>query len=342
MIDHIYVFSYNRGCFLDNCVRSIERNFQLTKITIVDDHSDDIETTEYLKHLGTTYRIVSPHAKEEKTSTYGNLYKNKNWVMNEAKRSNYQNIMMIPEDHQIVRPLLASDGKRIQKLFDSTENIFQCLPFFIEKVYKFAGIQEKLQLLRHTGFFVKRQGVDFKRSNYSDFGIINVDKFFKLLGTYQENEYQTEQACINKNIVAAFDSYPCLTSLPFNTYNRIQGDNKLTELINSITKTGFYPYHDMTDLEIRDLFNKPDSEMAFAEDWLNCPNVPNKNLWAFWGGFFNLEVYDDDRRHLAHRLQYIKEANFDDSTKHKLMIQECERYLENDTSNGKNTSYSYH
>ncbi len=343
MFDQIYIFSFNRWQFLDNCVRSVERNFKSPKITIVDDNSDDPETIKYLEQLDQKHRVISPHSEETPTK-YKNLYNNKNWVMDEAKKLNYDYIIMMPEDSQIVRSFLGSDEKQIKKLFDSTENVFQCFPFFVEKVYRYANFEKKLQLLDDCRFFIKKNNVISNRLNYSDFGIINVDKFFSLLGKYKSSEKLNEELCIERDIVVAYGSYPFCALLPFNKYNRVNGNKKLTNLINEIAQTGFYPYKDISQLEIDNLFAKSPSKIAYAEDWLNSPDVPNKNLWSFWGGFFNLEVYDDERKNLAHTLQEIKESALAEEEKHNLMIIECEKYLQ-DLNDGKyaskNTSYIY-
>jgi hypothetical protein len=345
MFDQIYVFSFNRGRFLNNCISSIEKNFQSPQITIIDDCSDDEDTIKYLEELGQRYRIISPHSKEEKSSKYGNLYKNKNWVINESKNLGYKYIMIVSEDGQFVRPFLKSDKKRIKCLFENTENIFQCVPLFIEKVNKFSQFEDKIKTLPDCNFYIKKNNVNYKRLNYTDFGIINVNKFLSLLGKYEESEHLNEQMCIEKGIVCAYDTHPFFALLPFNKYERVNGNKKLIHLINKISQTGFYPYNDMSQSEIDKLFNKPVLEVAYAEDWLTCPNVPNKDLWSFWGGLFVLEVYGDTRRDLAHRLQNIKESNLGEQIKHELMISECERYLEelnNDTSHHKSTSYSYY
>lgn len=342
MIEHFYIFSYNRWQFLDNLICSIERNFLSHNITIVDDCSDDTETLDYLER--TTHRVVVPHAKQEKTSKYGNLYKNKNWALNEAKDKNLKHVVLMPEDAQCVRPFSSKENRDLLALFDSTENVFQCLPGFLEKVYGYTDIREHLCLLENCDHFIKSTSTPFKRLNFTDFGIIDVDRFFSLMGSYLPSESENEHYCVKNNIVCAYPSYPTFAMLPFNRYHRISGNRKLTELINRISETGFYPYTDMQSHDISCLFDKHAGELAFAEDWLNCPGVPNTDLWSFWGGFFNLEVYDDERRTLAHRLQSIKASGLKQTIKHQLMIEECEKYLENkhDTPHSKNTFYSYH
>jgi hypothetical protein len=98
--------------------------------------------------------------------------------------------------------------------------------------------------------------------------------------------------------------------------------------------------------EISRLLSKQPIAIPYAEDWLNCPNVPNKELWSFWGGFFNLEVYEDERKNLARRLLGVKKSLLTTEAKHNIMVQMCEEYLKDfndgNSSDSKNTSFGYY
>lgn len=350
MINHFYVFSYNRGKFLNNCIKSIERNYQNPSITIVDDSSNDNETLLYLKKLKQKYRVITPHHKNEKNTKHGNLYKNKNWVMNEAKDKNFKQVMLLPEDMQFVRPITNIFFKDLDLFFNYSKNSFQTFIIFKEKVFSLNEnpIENSLCLQKNSNFFIKnKKEVEHQRCIFSDFGIIRVDRFFDLFEKFEDNELLSIIKCKQRGIKTGLYSYPFCSLLPFNKYCRIKNNNeKLTKLLNKISKTGFYPYNDMSSNQVKNLLKKPNNVIAFAEDWLNCPNVPNKDLWSFWGGFFNLEVYDDERRYLAQELQKIKESKLTDNIKHDIMIQICEKFLEDldngDSSDSKNTYLSYY
>jgi hypothetical protein len=350
MIDHFYVFSYNRGKFLNNCIESIERNYQDSNITVVDDCSDDIETLSYINDLNQKYRVVTPFSKNEKNTKYGNLYKNKNWSINDAKDKSFKQVMLVSEDTQFVRPFTNMFFKDLNLFFNSIGNSFQVFPFFIAKVFSMneTPIQNNLLLLKDSNFFIHNTETE-KHQNFifSDFGIIQVERFFDLFEKFEDDELDSITKCKQRGLKLGLYSYPLCSLLPFNNYYRIKNNNnKLTNLLNKIAKTGFYPYESMTDNQVNSLLKKPNNVIAFAEDWLTCPNVPNSDLWSFWGGFFNLEVYNDERRYLAQELQKVKESKLTNDLKHSIMIQLCEKFLE-DLDNGhsynsNNTSLGYY
>lgn len=348
MIEHFYIFSYNRWQFLDNLICSIERNFLSHNITIVDDCSDDTETLDYLER--TTHRVVVPHAKQEKTSKYGNLYKNKNWMMNDAKNNCFECIIAASEDMQVVRPFTPRDAANLQAYFENVANSFQCISGFLEKanLVNPDPITNYLKKVDNCDFFIA-DGNKYKypRLYFSDFGIIRVDRFFELFEKYEKSEEDCMLKAYNRGLVLGHCTCPFSALLPFNTYHRIQENQHLTYLINKIAQTGFYPYNDMNQTQMQSLFDRSGCELAFAEDWLDCPGVPNKNLWSFWGGLFNLEAYDDERKQLSHDLIKVQQSSLADETKHSVMIDLCEKFIlrrnsHGHTSNCKDTLYSYH
>jgi len=343
MIDHCYLFSYNRGEFLKNLIDSIEKNISNCSITIVDDGSTDLKTINFLEEIKIKHRVINPHTKKTKGLKYGNLYNNKNWAINDAKVNGFKYVNFFPEDVQIVRNFSDKDFERVEIAFDKNTNTFQCLCLFVEKVYKFSGLQNLISYDSECGYFVKNQQHNSKRLSYSDFGLINVDKFFTLFEKFEDSEYLSDKKAHELNLTILYDGFPHLAILPFNTYHRVAGNDKLTSLINQISQTGFYPYDFMSNKQIKQLFSRKVETLAFAEDWLNCSNVPNNNLWSFWGGFFSLEVYGNERKKLSHCLQIIKDSNMDEASKHRLMINECEKFLDNnDTPNSKNTPFIYY
>ena len=93
----VCIFSYNRGPFLDNCARSVERMAPNWPMKIYDDGSDDPETLAVCeKYEGA---VLNPRTDEGR---YGGLHVNMQRALDEAEA---EFVFFTQDDHQMVRPV---------------------------------------------------------------------------------------------------------------------------------------------------------------------------------------------------------------------------------------------
>src|SRR5687767_13100388 len=96
------VFSYNRGQFLWNCVRSIERFCPETSIVVFDDHSDDSDTQEILRTIASRGHEVLASEPDADQTVHGSLYANMNRAMDLARERGLRVVHMVQDDVQLV------------------------------------------------------------------------------------------------------------------------------------------------------------------------------------------------------------------------------------------------
>lgn len=124
---HFYVFSYNRGPFLENCIRSIEACAPQCKLTVIDDGSDDKETCEVLERVSSRHRVISKTA--ETGHKLGGLYANMQ-VAYELSDDD-ELICFLQDDTQMVRRLSDEDIRGFRACFEAEPKLGFISPAFV-------------------------------------------------------------------------------------------------------------------------------------------------------------------------------------------------------------------
>ncbi|MBY5994082.1 glycosyltransferase family 2 protein [Ferrimonas balearica] len=110
----IYIFSYNRGRFLENAVASCLRFAEGASVCVVDDNSEDPETCQYLDNLPEGVGLLQPDQKEK--SRHGGLYNNMQSALDSATS---EWVLFIQDDMQLVRPVEQDDLDYIDGFFST-------------------------------------------------------------------------------------------------------------------------------------------------------------------------------------------------------------------------------
>jgi|TARA_Y100000815_G_scaffold171503_1_gene155854 glycosyltransferase involved in cell wall biosynthesis len=120
----VFVFSFNRGPYLKNCIDSILRHAPGLPVTVVDDGSTDPETLQVLAALPVT--VVTPRA--EQVGRHGGLYANMQWALETCDSTL---ALFMQDDVQMVRDLAADDWQALQAFFDADPGhvfVHPCFP----------------------------------------------------------------------------------------------------------------------------------------------------------------------------------------------------------------------
>lgn len=108
----IFVFSYNRGAFLRNCIDSLLRHTRNSRICIVDDHSDCPDTRAYLANLPAGVELLYGQTKDG--ARHGGLYNNMQLALDNCQN---ELIFFIQDDMQVVRDIDDEDLQYIDGFF---------------------------------------------------------------------------------------------------------------------------------------------------------------------------------------------------------------------------------
>lgn len=123
----VFIFSYNRGKFLQNCVDSLLRHTQDCRICIVDDHSTCPDTRAYLSKLPAGVELMTSQAREK--ARHGGLYNNMQLALDSAADDAI--VFFIQDDMQVVRDIDDQDMAYIDGFFQTYPHAAFLHPMFL-------------------------------------------------------------------------------------------------------------------------------------------------------------------------------------------------------------------
>lgn len=302
----IYVFSYNRAKFLANCLTSLEEcacPFGI-EVTLVDDHSDDKTTIACIKRFENRLRLLSPPQSQSREHKTGGLHSNMRLAFNDAQSRGKQYVLCIQDDMQMARKIQERDLKSATTFFEQNPNSAQLYTCFLKNYFKERDQQlmkldsskeAYLRPLNYPGF-----------TSYSDVGLFSLDRYYGLFGTLREGEHENNDFARSNGIQMGFLRNPFMMWLPYPVSMRAGRRSLTLQFVESIAGCGFYPYELMNDIEIDELFSKPDHELPIAEKWLRAPLLKNTSTWSFAGGLSNLLARGGLRGGVGKGLYYLK------------------------------------
>lgn len=277
----IYVFSYNRAAFLENCMNSIEKLGNTNNVTILDDGSDDPKTLDVLEKWKCKYNVVN--AKEEnETYKTGGLYKNMNYAMYDAHKKNIKYALFIQDDMQLIREITSYDINSFDAIFATEKNSAQLYVCFLKKKNKLVDLRD--MFLSKSKLSYTRPVEGKKDAGFSATGVFNVPRFLEFFDGIKFDERKTNRLAEESGIILSFYVFPFMMWLPLPVSYR-RNNNKLGHrLSEKIAKTGFYPFEFLNQEESNKLFTRDLKELPYAEDYLVCLNAPKRKIWAYGGG----------------------------------------------------------
>lgn len=299
----IYVFSYNRGQFLENCLNSIAACASQYPVFLVDDNSDDEVTLEIIENFQDRVEQLSPKNGEIEHKT-GGLYANMKQALFHAKDARYQFALFIQDDMQLVRAITDTDIKHVENYFASQNNSAQLQTCFmkrylLERDTKHTALNSnQTAYIRNTNF----QGF----TGFSAVGLFKPQKFFELFGDLKQGEYSNNHYARENDIAMGWSTRPFMMWLPYPISHRGKQRNIPLQVIESVGGCGYYPYSIMSKEKAANLLKDGKSNFPFAEDWLEPTNLGKVSVWSFAGGISNLRARGGLRGMFAMLLDKIR------------------------------------
>ena len=106
----VYIFSYNRGDFLAHALQSVRKMMPDGVVKIVDDHSDDAATREFL--AGCEAPVLYPQSADK--ARHGGLYQNMQLALEDCATTY---CLFLQDDMQVVRPVDNADYAYLDDFF---------------------------------------------------------------------------------------------------------------------------------------------------------------------------------------------------------------------------------
>lgn len=296
---HIFVFSYNRGIYLQNCLDSIKKCNLTIDVTIIDDNSDDEETVNILNALNSTegFTVVKPSVQENLEKRLGGLYGNMNLAIEIAKKEQKEHVIFIQDDMQFVRKINTDDLTKIELIFEQNQDIQQIQSCFLRRLAK-ARIKSHLTSVDNGSHLVWDSGSG-PHSNFAAVGIYYVPRLTKIHGPFIAGERANNKVAIQNSIKLAQLYQPFMMWLPYSTSYTRKNTKYSTILIEKLANCGFYPINIMSDSTYQRMLENKDNTLPLAEDWLEVPKLSNKIEWSFSAGVINLFARGGFRRVIA-------------------------------------------
>lgn len=275
----IFVFSYNRGEHLRNCLSSIKKCAPNEKTVIFDDESTDPETIKVLNEYSKVHEIHINNNKDE-DQQHGGLYQNMQKALERAPDN--ETILFLQDDTQIVRPITNNDLTKIAQYFESNPRAGFLSPAFR------CGITRKRVLDRFV--YQPNQGVYFcehkskkKQAGvyYSDISVTTSDRLRSVKWQFLEDEFRNEQQAKQHFQKMGYMFAPFAMWLPNAPAYRFKEKSFLFRLGERINKSGLYSFEIMTPEQIAYLHQRPPEKLAIAENHLSIGNGSLRKPWIF-------------------------------------------------------------
>ncbi|MCS3904380.1 glycosyltransferase involved in cell wall biosynthesis [Methylohalomonas lacus] len=300
----IYVFSYNRAEYLENCLKSIDTHSYYRDITIIDDVSSDFSTVKLLKKLECGYRVVYSNETSCDHIRYGGLYNNMNWAIGDAQNRKLKRVLFIQDDMQLIRQFGPQEYNDIDHFFRNNRRSVQYYSCFLKSKHRNVDEQSLVPDLSCTAYICNSKfhpGFRF----FSDVGVFDIDRFKLNFQYFEGDERDNNLKAINRNLVMGLSMRPFMMWLPFPESHRGKKRSVKHNLIESLGGAGFHPVDELEHSKI----NLLEKKLPFAEDFLHSPAIGQCRWWSTEGGLENLLARYGWRHILAKLIRKLERNN---------------------------------
>jgi len=302
---HIFVFSFNRGVFLKNCLDSIKKCVANIDVTVIDDNSDDPTTNEILNSVKSYYgfNLVKANTDNLLEKRLGGLYGNMNMALDISQTKNKKYMLFIQDDMQFVRKVVSSDLNNIEKIFDDFNDIQQVQSCFLKNL-QVDHYKEHLTHLKENKCYISNNSVH-DLSAFSDVGVFYVPRFEHNNGVFVSGERNNNKISFQNNVKLAYLEQPFMMWLPYAKSYQGKKINLKTKITEKIAQCDFYPINIMDDSAYQKMINNQEQKLPIAEYWLNVDKLKGYPTWSFSAGVINLYARGGFRRKIAKLLWKI-------------------------------------
>lgn len=287
----VFVFSFNRGEFLANCVASIERCAPDLPIWIIDDDSHDPSTKAILSKLRDKYSVISAAASDKGEFKTGGLYQAMNVAMDIARQHNITFAVFIQDDMQLVRPVRPSDLADYQKCFEIHENTIQVSNSFIRSLSSDAFL-ERHEIDADAAVYIRKPQFERGKSRFSATGVFSVDRFYDLFGSFDVGEGKNSEKAGQLGLFCGRSVFPNACWLPYPTSFRGKRKSLKHSFFEVFGRSGFYPITPMSEEENDAFVRRPHTDIPVMEWYLKAKNTPRDDVWSTGGGEYNFLAYN--------------------------------------------------
>lgn len=273
-----WIFSYNRGNFLKNCVASIEHCAPGAPIRIFDDHSTDAETRSVLDDLAQRHQVFYPNVQGEQTK-HGGLYANMQNAF--AMSADDDLVCFLQDDTQLVRPLTEDDKQQLAHFFAAAAQ-----PCFVQPAFLRGCNRRKDHALTSYDEDLRVYYVDRLKNSagafYSDICLFRAGDLRKVGWQFIQREAGNERQARERLAQMAYWRDPFVAWLPNVPAFRGKKSTLALHLAQRLRRSGFYPLDYLSAEQNRVFVERPATAFPYAEDFLHVRNGPVSQPWIYY------------------------------------------------------------
>lgn len=275
-----WIFSYNRGEFLQNCVASIEHCAPQCSIRIFDDHSPDPETQRILAELSQRHQVIYPAADENgEQSKHGGLYANMQAAFAMSNANDL--VCFLQDDTQLVRPLSPDDIQQLAQFFAASAQ-----PCFIQPAF-LRGCNKKTDnpLTRYDaqrGVYYVDRLKNSAGAYYSDICLFRVGDLRAVNWQFITREAGNEQQARQRLGQMAYWRDPFAAWLPNVPAFRGKKQTLALRLAQQRRRSGFYPLIPMSPEQNQAFISRAPTAIPYAEDFLQVRTGEIAQPWIYY------------------------------------------------------------
>lgn len=271
----IFVFSYNRGEFLRNCLASVRRHAAECPVTVIDDASSDPEVTRVLSEYADSVRVINS-ANAIRGHYVGGLYPNMNHAVRIARA---EHALFIQDDMQIVRDITRADHEHAQRYFARYPRSLELHTCFLKGLQGPAS-RNDMDIDRSVpAYFRRPEGRG--TVHFSAVGLFNVPLITEMGFAFSDFEQKNDERIREAGDRMGISPFPYMMWLPSPRSSKFRFKGPLQRYAEWKTGAGLYPYRSMTTDEVERLRERSLDIKPVAEDWLDPQGMSTRETWYF-------------------------------------------------------------
>lgn len=274
-----FVFSYNRGPHLKNCIESIETCAAGHPIIVYDDASEDPETRQILSQIGKHHEV---RTRDDKGSgdQHGALYTNMQRAIESV--ANDSLICFLQDDTQLVRKIDDRDIQFLEGYFEKFPKAGFLAPVFQKRITRQRTL-DRFVYREDRGVYVceHRSKKQVAGVYYSDISVTRSDRLREVNWKFVAGEFDNEQQARASFLEMGYLYAPFAMWLPNPPAYRNKKKSLTFRLAEIVNKAGFYPFGIMDEEAVARLRTRPHSQVPIAEDYLEVTVPGLRSPWIY-------------------------------------------------------------
>ncbi|RBP29125.1 glycosyltransferase involved in cell wall biosynthesis [Marinobacter pelagius] len=274
-----FVFSYNRGPHLKNCIESIEACAPGHRVIVYDDSSDDPETLQILGGIEARHEV---RRRDDKGSgdQHGALYTNMQRAIDSLEEDTL--ICFLQDDTQLVRRIDNQDLEFLKNQFERFPTAGFLAPVFQKRITRRRTL-DRFIYREDRGVYVceHRSKKQVAGVFYSDISVTRSDRLRSVNWQFVPGEFENEQQAKQQFLEMGYLFAPFAMWLPNPPAYRNKKKTFTFRLAEIVNKAGFYPFEIMDEGSVQRLRNRPKNQVPIAEDFLTVKVKGLKSPWIY-------------------------------------------------------------